>query len=434
MGHKFLTGTSVRHPGPMSPLGTEDWRPRDWAVQSLMAQFDSWFGLPGVAWLFGAAIVALAMVQYRNCRRRAGVASALLATSVALVAGYNAYSARPQMVSFIFVAVTLGAVLDTDRDLRPRWWLIPLTGVWAICHGLWFLGIVLQVLLLVGLLLDRRLTGRLAWRLGLCALGSLAAVAVTPNGVYELGHPRGRTLAGVDYILEYAAPSHQSPSFVMWLLLLTALLVSWLRRGARPSWVELLIVALAALLALQYLRTIILGTILITPLLASALEPWVGAVRVELRRGVERGVVVGVGVLALAILAVAVPGSAQGVSSTTFPTSFDTTLDSLPSNAVLFNELGDGGYLVWRHPGLRVVGDGNSDQYTATWLDGWFRALDAEPGWCAFLSRTGAAWALLQKGSRLTAELEESRWAVDQQGQGRVLLHRTRPTLQGCAS
>ncbi len=434
MGHRFLTGTSLRHPGPMSPLGTEDWRPRDWAVQSVMAQFDSWFGLPGVAWLFGAAIVALAMVQYRNCRRRAGVTAALLATTLALVAGYNGYSARPQMVSFVFLAITLGAVLDTDRDLRPRWWLIPLTGVWALCHGLWFLSVVLQVTLVVGLLLDRRLTRRLAGRLALCGFGSLAAVAVTPNGVYELIHPMGQTAVGVGFILEYAAPSRESPSFVMWLLLLTVVIVSWLRRGPRPSWVELLIVALAALLALEYLRTIILGTILITPLVASALEPWVGGIRVQPRRGVERGLMLGVSGLALAVLALAVPGSAQGVSSTMFPTSFDTTLDALPSSAVVFNDLGDGGYLAWRHPGLRIVGDGLSDQYAASWLSDWFGALDADPGWCQFLHRTGATWALLQKDSRLTAELEEAHWVVAQEGQDRVLLHRTGPTSQGCDS
>jgi hypothetical protein len=433
MGHEFLSGTSIRHPGPMSPLGTEDWRPRDWAVQSVMAQFDSWFGLPGVAWLFGAAIVVRALVQYRNCRRRAGVTAALLATTLGLVAGTNGYSARPQMVSFILLAVTLGAVLETDRDLRPRWWLIPLTGVWALCHGLWFLCLVLQATLAVGLLLDRRLTWRLAGRLGLCGLGSLVAVAVTPNGVYELLHPQGRTAVGVGYILEYAAPSRQSPSFVMWLLLLTVVVVSWLRRGARPSWVELLIVGLAALLAFQYLRTIILGTILVTPLVASAVEPWVGGVRVRLRPAVERGLVLGVGGLALVLLAVAVPGSAQGVSSASFPTSFDTTLDGLPPDAALFNELGDGGYLAWRHPGLRIVGDGLSDQYSVPWLDDWFGALDAGPGWCRFVSRTGATWALLRSDSRLTAELEEARWQVAQQGQGRVLLHGTGATLPGCS-
>jgi hypothetical protein len=434
MGHKFLSGTSLRHPGPMSPLGTEDWRPRDWAVQMVMAQFDSWFGLPGVAWLFGAAIVALTIVQYRNCRRRAGVTAALLATTLGIVAGHNGYSARPQMVSFILLAITLGAVLDTEGDLKPRWWLIPLTGVWALCHGLWFLCVVLQVTLLVGLLLDRRLTWRLGWRLGLCGLGSLVAVAVTPNGLYELTHPTGQTAVGVGFILEYAAPSRQSPSFVMWLLLLTVIVLSWLRRGLRPSWVELLIVLLAALMALEYLRTIILGTILITPLLASALEPWVSAIRVQIRPGVERGLMLGVGGLALAVLALAVPSSAQGVSSTRFPTSFDTTLDALPSRAVLFNELGDGGYLAWRHPGLRIVGDGLSDQYAASWLSDWFGALDADPGWCEFLNRTGATWALLKNGSRLTAELEEARWAVEQERQGRVLLHRSGTTLAGCNS
>src|SRR6478735_8920469 len=49
IGHAYLDGTSVRHPGPMSPFGTEDWTSRDWLVQMVMASFDDAFGLPGVA-------------------------------------------------------------------------------------------------------------------------------------------------------------------------------------------------------------------------------------------------------------------------------------------------------------------------------------------------------------------------------------------------
>jgi hypothetical protein len=423
VGHRFLDGMSIRHPGPLTHFATEDWRPRDWAVQCLLALFDDRFGLPGVAWLFGAAIIALAVVQLRSCGKRAGSNAALVATGVGLVVGYNAYAPRPQMVSFVLVAVTVGAVLDTEKDLRVRWWLAPLTGAWACLHGLWLLGPALQIVLMLGLWLDRRLTRALAGRLGLLLLLSLVFVAVTPNGSHLATHPLGQTGVGAGYILEYIAPSRASPSFMLWLVVFSIIAVTWMRRS-RPSWVHIGLLALASLMALEYLRTIVIGTIILTPLLASALQEWSSVLRAGLSRGKQRLVMYGTAALAGVLLAVVVPHTADAVDDNKFPTAWDTDLDRLPPNSVLINELFDGGYLMWRHPSLWFVGDGNSDQYSAAWLTDWFGALTAQPGWEAFVHRTGADFALLGDTSPLREELEEAGWSVVSSRQHRVLLHR----------
>ena len=63
---------------------------------------------------------------------------------------------RPQMLSFLLVAVTAAAWLRTREDGRLRWWLVPLTWVWAMLHGMWPIGIVIGVVAVVGLALDRR--------------------------------------------------------------------------------------------------------------------------------------------------------------------------------------------------------------------------------------------------------------------------------------
>ena len=62
---------------------------------------------------------------------------------------------RPQMLSFLLVAVTIGAWLRTREDGRLRWWLVPMTWVWAMSHGMWPIGIVIGVVAVVGLALDR---------------------------------------------------------------------------------------------------------------------------------------------------------------------------------------------------------------------------------------------------------------------------------------
>ena len=54
----------------------------------------------------------------------------------------------------MLLAVVLAAWLQTDRDLKPRWWLIPLTFVWSLCHGFWFIGAAYGFLFVVGIALE----------------------------------------------------------------------------------------------------------------------------------------------------------------------------------------------------------------------------------------------------------------------------------------
>ena len=74
------------------------------------------------------------------------------------------------------------AWLRTADDGRARWWLVPLTWLWACSHGMWFVGVVIGV---VALARARSSTGRArgrAWlRLALVPLASLAAAAADPD-------------------------------------------------------------------------------------------------------------------------------------------------------------------------------------------------------------------------------------------------------------
>ena len=63
---------------------------------------------------------------------------------------------RPQVLSFGFAAITAGAWYATSRDHRARWWLVPMTWLWACCHGFWFFVPALGLLVGAGMLLDRR--------------------------------------------------------------------------------------------------------------------------------------------------------------------------------------------------------------------------------------------------------------------------------------
>lgn len=422
MGHAFIDGTSVRHPGPMSPFGTEDWRPRDWISQVLMALFDDAFGLPGVAWLLGLALVVLFVACFRMCRRLVPFGPAVVATGLAFFGMIGSLSPRPQVVSFILLVVTVGALLRTAEDLRPRWWLAALTAAWASLHGMWFLSPGLQMVVLLGLVMDGRLGKKTLPPHALLLALSVAAVAVTPNGLHLLTHPMGPSMGIAHYIQEYQPTSLGFPPYVAVLMMGFVVCLTWARRGS-GSWVSVLLVGLGIFLTLYGGRTIPLGAILLAPFFARAISSWWPKTRAFVPLAAERVVVYGSACASLAALALMVPSSAAAPDDY-FPSSYDAQLSAMPDDAVLINELGDGGYLAWKYPDLRIVGDGLTDQYSVVWLESWFDALLGKPGWNEFVERSSADYALLDDTSPLRLGLIAEGWSVVREGQDRVLLKR----------
>lgn len=420
MGHAFLDGESIRRPGPMSPFGTADWYSRDWLTQIMMALADDAFGLPGVALLHGVALVGLFVVCFRLSRRWVAFGPAAIATGTAYFAMIGSLSPRPQIVSFILLAVVLGALLRTVEDGRPRWWLAPVTALWACCHGMWFLAPGLQVVVLTGMALDRRIDIRGLRPHAVLVVLSLAAVAVTPNGVQLLTRPTGPSMGIAHYIQEYEPSSLTFPPYTAALIMGFVICATWARRGG-AAWTAVLLVGLGIFLTLYGGRTIPLGALLMAPFFARALGSWWSGVRVFTPLAVERAVVYGSAATSLAALVFIVPGSSASPDEY-FPVTYDDRLSSLPDDAVLINELGDGGFLAWKYPDLRIVGDGLTDQYPVEWLEKWFMALEGESGWEEFVERSGADYALLHDDTPLRLGLLSMNWSVVDQEEGRVLL------------
>ena len=78
---------------------------------------------------------------------------------VAILAASPGMSMRPQVLSYLLVAVTTEAWLE-HAPTAGRWWLVPLTWVWAMCHGMWPVGIIIGAVALVGIALDRAVQRR----------------------------------------------------------------------------------------------------------------------------------------------------------------------------------------------------------------------------------------------------------------------------------
>jgi hypothetical protein len=154
-GEEFLGRWSLRHPGSVSTFATRPWVPTQWLSEIVMARTQQWFGLSGLALLSGLLELGLLVALYVVARRRADAWAAMPVTAVALWTMQYGLSMRPQVVSYICVAVVAGAWLQSADDQKVRWWLVPLAWFWAMLHGMWPVALAVGAVSFVGMALDR---------------------------------------------------------------------------------------------------------------------------------------------------------------------------------------------------------------------------------------------------------------------------------------
>jgi hypothetical protein len=417
-GHEFLNGAwSLRDPGSVTVFATNDWVPTQWLPQIVMAQVEDWFGLAGVAWLSGLLYIALAFTLWTIARRYASPLAAAPVTAVAILAASPGMSMRPQVISYLLIAVTTAAWLDTRRDGRARWWLVPLAWVWAMAHGMWPVGIIIGAVALVGLALDRAVTHKQWLRLAAIPVLSAAVSALTPVGpalysaVLQV-NSRGQ------YFAEWQPPDFTDGNAVCVLLLFGVVLLQMARRATVLSWTELLLFVLAGGWALYTNRTVMVAAMMLVPLAAAALQQALRERPPVSRR--EWGSVVAGAVACLAVLAVVVPRTAD--QPPPYP-DWLSTLDELPPGTAVVNDWGEGGYLMWRFPELNFVMNGYGDIFTDDELARNYQLDATNPGWVDTVQDTGAQYALLKPGARLAYGLDRLEgWTVVHRSDELVLL------------
>ncbi len=407
-GHEFRTGAwSLRHPGSVSTFATADWVPTQWLPQVVMARVEEWLGLPGVAWLSGLLFLTLALAVYVACRRQAEPLVAAIVVALALEACTSGMSMRPQQISYLLVVVTTATWLRARESGRVPWWLVPLTWVWTMCHGMWPIGIVIGLVAVAGLALDREQPRPVLLRMLAVPLLSAAASLLTPVGPGLFGAVL-RVSSRRQYFYEWGPPDFtEFPSIV--LLALLALAVVPRLRSAPVPWFDLLLIGLAALSAVYSQRTVPVAACLVAPFAALGLQSLVG-VRPPVPR-LERLLVAAGYALSLVVLALAVPHTADEPLAT--PAWLDGALGDLPAGTPVVDETAFGGYLMWRFPQLDLVIHGYGDTFTDTELERNADLDSARGGWRELLRGTGAHYAVLPPGSPLAYDLREiEHWRV----------------------
>lgn len=405
-------------PDPYSTFTTQPWVLNQWLPELAMAGAAHLGGLPALAWLAAAGQLAVCVSLLALCRGVAGPLAAALVAGAAVLGTADSLSPRPQLVGFVLLAVVVGAWLRSARDLRPRWWLVGVTWLWACCHGTWVVGVSVGAAVVVGLALERRATRGTLLRLAAVVAASLAASALTPLGL-RLYDSFAAVRAVSPYILEWRRPTLDSPSVLVTLALVLLVPLLWLVARARPRWVEVLLWLLAVAWGASSMRTVGIGAVVVAPLAAQALDR--ALARPRPRVGRRERALVGAGLVAAlglaAVLAAAGPDDPQGV-----PSRLDRSLSALAPGTVVWNSDLLGGWLMYSHPGLRHTADTRAEIYGPARARAYLRVLGAQPGWERDFDAYGARAALVERGAPLVAALEARGWSSRGADAGYVLL------------
>lgn len=254
----------------------ETWFAWEWLSEVLFSCLNSLGGLKAVV-LFSAVVITLAFtIVFRHMIWRG--ATPLVAMAVTLVAtgaASNHYLARPHVITFLFLAISLWLIdIDRKRETKWIWILAPLTILWTNLHGGFFSLIACLVIVAIGSAMGQG--WRAARRYGKLAGICLSLSVINPYGIALHKHM-------VEYLrsdwIKTAVEEFQSPSFrnesviqfeaLMFLgIALAGFLVS------RRKYVEALLILFWAHNALQSVRHISVFVIIASPIIAAEISRW----------------------------------------------------------------------------------------------------------------------------------------------------------------
>lgn len=414
-------------PPSWSTYATADWVPTQPLAAIVMSAVEQVAGIPGIAWLYGVGLLAFLLTVYGICRAQASPLVAALGTCLAMIGASGSLSARPQLISLILVPLVVHVWLRTEQDGRPRWWLIPLTWVWAMCHGFWIVGVAIGFVVVAGMMVDGR-PGRRgrrgrhgrrdAARLALVPLVSLVVAALTPVGPRLLLTPFAVSDRS-ELISEWQRASFASlepwPAAIM-VVLAAGILAS--RKMLTVPEALLLLMAVGGIFLNG--RTVALAGLIAVPMFVRALQEQVSfpvdhaSRRVELRRLWLAGAAMAV------VLGVVVPHTADEPSDV--PAAFSARLSTVGEGETILNDPSAGSWLVWRNPQVNVVVDGLFDAYPVGYLRRTHRAMQAQPGWEGYVARADPVLAVLESREPLVDALQEDGWTLVDEDGGYVLL------------
>jgi hypothetical protein len=426
LGNDLIDLRTLDAPPHWSSFATVPWVPTEPLPEIVSAYVERWLGLPGLAVLFGVSLLLVVLVVQVTNRREAALLPATIATLLAVPAATLSLTARPQVVSFMLLPIVLAAWLQTERDLKARWWLVPLMWFWSLCHGFWIIGVAVGCVFVVGIALSRRAEVRSLLRLAAVAAASLAVVALNPVGLGVLEAPL--VVNGIaPYVSEWQRTDLLTAAPLVAAVMIVATAGIWAVTRQRVTWSRLLMLGVAVVMLWYAERLVVVAALVAAPLFAHALDGVVtssrgGADDAGRPGRTEWRALVGAAALAAVALVLVAPQTSDRPARV--PVGLDAALDRLPAGTPIFNAYELGGWLAWRHPDLERYIDGLATPYSEAHVQDYVRADAADPGWYRVVRRSDAPMALVASDSALAKGLAGKGWTIEGRSDGYVLLSR----------
>lgn len=374
-GELILANRSVPTADPFSftALG-QPWTTHEWLSEVILYWVFAHSGLIGLILLMSVLLCAMMAGIYLLVRRQMEYGpAALLITALCGLAGWQLWSPRPQLFTYLLLAGLLFVLMNPER--KALWLAIPMFWLWSNLHGAWIAGYAVMVIALadasIAALRERRPAE--AGRMALIAFLSLAAVLIGPSPlqrlVYPLSYFTGQVLTS--YVSEFQSPNFRELGAIPFEMLLMAL-GAILYLGRKPmrasQWI---ILALMVHLSLQSARHIPLLAIVVAPILAiqarAAIERMGRKSHADSTKNESLAINIFVLLMLPAMVWMRFPRAndeAHCVTVASFPTAAGRFLAEHPrvGRGRLLNNYDWGGYLIFRlYPKYLVSMDGRAD-------------------------------------------------------------------------
>lgn len=426
-GRLILESGSVPSFDPFSFAYDGPWVAHEWLGEVVIVGLVATVGFPLTAALFGALTAAALLVPAVALRRRGVQVRALLpwvAIGTYALASYA--TVRPQVISWLLLALLLVLLMSITATDRYRPWLVaPLMLGWANLHGLWVVGLGVIGIYVAFTLFGRTPLAPQRWTaVGMLVVATVAAT-LTPAGPAGLAYPL-RYLRqddwGTAFIAEWQSADFTDPrQFGVALLILGVILFG---RRATSGWLATIaVVGLAG--AVLAVRNAPLAVVLSLPTLVLPLDAWLGPprelspARARQRRIMELGLAAAVVVAMAAVL----PRAASGSEASAFPTGAFDRLEEADPDARLLVDYDWGGYAIHRlsDAGGQVFIDGRSDMYPREIFEDYLAIRGAAGGW-EELAATYGVEAILVPADAPVADAQADAWCEEYRDSRSVLL------------
>ncbi|MDG5467566.1 hypothetical protein P9J64_04440 [Deltaproteobacteria bacterium IMCC39524] len=409
------------------------WTAHEWLAEIIMASIHNVAGLEGLLCFFLLISSMAFWLLFKATEKWANQWVTLSCVALAFTFSQGHLSARPHLFTWLFMMITLSMLTTGGKKL---YWLPVVTIVWANLHGGFILSLVLQIIFIVGIVIESHWGIKTPYPETLRQLKipisvlllSVLAVGLNPFG-YELLLFPFQVSKGVFSVMinEWKAPNLQEMWSFRFYLVALVFLISFTK--STVTWTERLLIVFFLNAALTHIRHISLMLIALTPFTAKMInthfDTW-RLKRIEHEAGEHLQLSAKTGPLAtIVVVLVLLISSYIDHRSLMFLTPKKMLnieaeqlnqlvgyLDKNLPTGNMYNEYSLGGYLLYAlTPPPKVFIDGRADMYGEKILSDYSSIVSSSSNRDNLLDQYGIDWVVFEVNSQLVKDLIQSgRW------------------------